>query len=70
MIDEDLLKCDDSERDAVLEQMKYVSPRILSMAILSLSVVPKPEMKDAVAIAKSVLVTAHHPCIGKLFNIE
>jgi hypothetical protein len=59
-----MLKCEDSERDSVLEQMKYVSPRILSAAIFSLSAVPKPEVKDAVAIAKSVLVTAHHPCIG------
>lgn len=61
-----MLKCEDSERDTVLEQMKYISPRILSLAVSALSAVPKPEMNDAVSIAKALLVTAHHPCIGEL----
>ena len=63
-MDVDALACEESERDAVLEQMKYISPRILAQAAVNLANVQMAEKKDAEAIAKASLVTAHHPCIG------
>ena len=55
---------EDSEKENVLDLQKYISPRILSQALISLSNVPKVDTKDAESIAKSTLVVAHHPCIG------
>ncbi|KAL4223498.1 eIF-2-alpha kinase activator GCN1 [Mactra antiquata] len=63
VIDIDGLNCEDTERDTVLEQMKYIAPKLLSQALLSLTMVQKPDKKDAESIAKATLVTAHHPCI-------
>lgn len=65
VIDIEALNVEDTEKDTVLEQMKYVSPKILSEAVVTLSAVSKAESKDAVSIAKAVLLPAHHPCIGK-----
>ena len=55
---------EDSEKENVLDLQKYISPRILSQALISLSNVPKVDTKDAESIAKATLVVAHHPCIG------
>lgn len=65
VIDIEALNVEDTEKDAVLEQMKYVSPKILSEAVATVSAVSRAESKDAVSIAKAVLLPAHHPCVGK-----
>ena len=58
---------EDSDKENVLDLQKYISPRILSQALISLSNVPKVDTKDAESIAKATLVVAHHPCTGKLY---
>ena len=64
MIDLDTIE--DSEMENVLDLQKYIPPRILSQAVVSLTAVPKVDPKDAESIARATLVTAHHPCIGKI----
>lgn len=70
VIDIEALNVEDSERDATLEQMKYVSPKILSEAILTISSVSKAESKDSVLIAKASFIPAHHPCISRYLHLE
>ena len=65
----DLDTIEDADMENVLDVQKYISPRILSQAVVALTAVPKVDPKDAEAIAKATLVTAHHPCIGR-FLIE
>ena len=64
----DLDNIEDSEMENVLDLQKYIPPRILSQAVVSLTAVPKVDPKDAESIARATLVTAHHPCIGKIYN--
>ena len=65
VVDVDSLMVEDGERETLLEQMKYVSPKILSDAVVTISTIAKAENNDAVSVAKASLVPAHHPCIGK-----
>ncbi|WAR01242.1 GCN1-like protein [Mya arenaria] len=62
VVDVEALNFEEGDRDTILEQMKYISPRILSSALVAMAAVKKPEVKDAVSIAKATLIPAHHPC--------
>ena len=64
----DLDTIEDSEMENVLDLQKYIPPRILSQAVVTLTAVPKVDPKDAEAIARATLVTAHHPCIGTIYH--
>ncbi|XP_052799821.1 eIF-2-alpha kinase activator GCN1-like [Mya arenaria] len=63
VVDVEALNFEEGDRDTILEQMKYISPRILSSALVAMAAVKKPEVKDAVSIAKATLIPAHHPCV-------
>ena len=44
---------------------RYISPRVLTEAIIALASVPMPDVADAEIIAMATLFDAHNPCIGE-----
>jgi hypothetical protein len=55
----------DGDKEGAPVESKYVLPRILSQALVTLTAVPKADPRDAEAISKATFIPAHHPCIGR-----
>jgi len=58
------LNVEEADRETTLQQMGYIPPRVLSLALVAIAAVQKPEVKDAVSVAMATLLPAHHPCLG------
>lgn len=60
---------DNEKENVATEVTRYIAPVILARGLMSITSVDKVDPKDAETIAMATVRSAHHPSIGKAFEI-